>query len=96
MFGSYVDRIYPIELEIKDSTDTDRSALYLDLHLDIDNEGWLRKKLYDKRDDFNIPIVKFPFICSNILETPAYGIYTSVSDPIFKGLYFFFFEHTVK
>ena len=63
---------------------------------EIDSEGRLRKKLYDKRDDFNIPIVKFPFICSNILETPAYGIYTSVSDPIFKSLYFFFFEHTVK
>ena len=25
-FGDFVDRIYPIELEIKDSTDTDRSA----------------------------------------------------------------------
>ena len=58
MFGSYVDRIYPIELEIKDITDTDMSASDLDLHLDIDNEGWLRKKFYDKRDDFNIPIVK--------------------------------------
>jgi hypothetical protein len=30
--------IYPIELEIKDSTDTDRFASYLDLHLEIDNE----------------------------------------------------------
>jgi hypothetical protein len=29
-FGDFVDRIYPIELEIKDITDTDRSALYLD------------------------------------------------------------------
>jgi hypothetical protein len=25
-FGDFVDRIYPIELEIKDTTDTDRSA----------------------------------------------------------------------
>jgi hypothetical protein len=32
-FGDSVDRIYPIELEIKDTTDTDRSASYLDLHL---------------------------------------------------------------
>jgi hypothetical protein len=46
---------------------------------EIDSEGRLRKKLYDKRDDFNIPIVKFPFICSNILETLAYGIYISQS-----------------
>jgi hypothetical protein len=36
--GDFVDHIYPIELEIKDSTDTDRCALYLDLHLEIDRE----------------------------------------------------------
>ena len=29
-------------------------------------------KLYDKRDDFNFPIV---FECSNIPAAPAYGIY---------------------
>jgi len=43
-FGDFVDRIYPIEHEIKDSTDTYRSASYLDLHLEIDNEGRLRTK----------------------------------------------------
>jgi len=32
-FGDFVDRIYPIDLELKDTTDTDRSASYLDLHL---------------------------------------------------------------
>ena len=29
-----VDRIYLIELEIKDTTDTDRTASYFDLHLE--------------------------------------------------------------
>jgi hypothetical protein len=33
---------------------------------------------YDKRDDFNFPIVNFPFICSNIPEAPAYGAYISL------------------
>jgi len=32
-FGDFVDRIYPIDLELKDTTDTDRSGSYLDLHL---------------------------------------------------------------
>jgi hypothetical protein len=77
MFGEFVDRIYPVELEIKDTTDMDRSASYLDLHLEIDSEGWLRTKLYDKRDDLNFPIVNFPFICSNIPAAPAYGVYIS-------------------
>ena len=72
-FGDFVDCIYPIELEIKDTTDTDRSASYIDLHLDIDSEGWLRTKL-DKRYDFNFPIVNFPFIYSNIPVAPAYGL----------------------
>jgi hypothetical protein len=76
-FGDCIDRIYPTELEIKDTTDTDRSASYLDLNLEIDSEGWLRTKLYDKRDDFNLPIVSFPFICSNIPAAPAYGVYIS-------------------
>jgi hypothetical protein len=76
-FGDFVDRIYPIELEIKDTIDTDRSASYFDLHLEIDSEGRLRTKLYDKRDDFNFPIVNFPFICSNIPAAPAYGVFLS-------------------
>ena len=79
--------IYPIELEIKDTRDTDRSVSYLDLHLDIDSEGRLRTKLYDKRNEFNFPIVNFPFICSNIPAAPAYGVYLSV-DTIFQSLWF--------
>jgi hypothetical protein len=78
-FGDFVDCIYPIALKIKDTTDTytDRSAPYLDLHLEIDSEGWLRTKLYEKGDDFNFPIVNIPFICSNIPTAPAYGVYIS-------------------
>ena len=76
-FGDFVDRIYPIELEIKDTTDTDTSASYIGLHLEIDSEGRLRTKLNDKTDDFNFHIVNFPFICSNIPAVPAYGVYIS-------------------
>ena len=36
--GDLVDRIYPIELEIKDTTYTDRSAWYHDLHHEFDSE----------------------------------------------------------
>jgi hypothetical protein len=46
-FGEFVDRLYPIELEIKDTTDTDMSVSYLDPHLKIDSEVRLRTKLYD-------------------------------------------------
>jgi hypothetical protein len=60
-----------------DAIFADRYASYLDIHLDIDSEGRLRTKHYDKRDDFNFPIVNFPFICSNIRAAPAYGVYIS-------------------
>ena len=53
-FGDFVDRIYLIELEIMDTTDTDKSPSYLDLILEIDSEGRLRTKLYDKRDELSI------------------------------------------
>ena len=73
-FDDFVDRIYPIELEIKYTTDTDRSASYLDLHLEIDSEWMVRMKLYD---NFNFPIVKFTFMHCNIPAAPAYGVYIS-------------------
>ena len=34
-------------------------------------------RLHDKRDDFNFPIVNFPFLSSNIPSAPAYGVYVS-------------------
>ena len=76
-FGDYLHRIYPNEQEVKDTTDTQKSASYLDLHLDIDNGGRLKAKLYHKRNDFTFPIVNFPFISSNIPASPANGVYIS-------------------
>jgi hypothetical protein len=39
----------------------------------MDSKGRLRTKLYDNRDDFTFPIVKFPFICSKIQAAPGHG-----------------------
>jgi hypothetical protein len=78
--NNYVDRIYPIEPEIKDITYTNRSASYLDLHREIDSEERLRTKLYDKRDDFNFHIVNFPFIRSTI--PTAHAIWVCISQMI--------------
>ncbi len=65
-FGDYLDHIYPRELEIKDTTDSAKSASYLDILLALDDERKLMTKLYDKRDDFSFQIVNFPFLCGNI------------------------------
>jgi hypothetical protein len=76
-FHSYVDFIYPSKLEIKDTTESSTSASYLDLLLNIDADGKLTTQLYDKRGDFSFTIVNFPYICSNIPLSPAYGVYIS-------------------
>jgi hypothetical protein len=74
-FGDFIDRIY-LWLSLKYRI-PHRFASYLDLQLEIDSQGQLRTKLYDQRDYFNFPIVKFRLICSNIPAAPAYGVYIS-------------------
>ena len=49
----------------------------LDILLNIDINGKLTTQLYDKRDDFSFSIVNFPYLCSNIPSSPAYGVYVS-------------------
>ena len=55
-FANYLGQMYPAELEIKDTTESNTSASYLDLLLSIESDGQLRTSLYDKRDDFNFHI----------------------------------------
>ena len=70
-------QMYPPELEIKDTTESNTSASYLDLLLSIGRDGQLHTSLYDKRDDFNFHITNFPFLSSNIPSSPAYGVFIS-------------------
>ena len=73
-FENYLGRMYPAELEIKDTTESNNSVSFLDLLLSIESDGQLRTSLYDKRDDFNFHITNFPFLRSNISSSPAYGV----------------------
>ena len=70
-------QMYPAELEIKDTTESNTSASNLDLLLSIESDGQLRTSLYDKRDNFNFHITNFPFLSSNIPSSPAYGVFIS-------------------
>ena len=76
-FEKYLGQMYPAELEIKDTTESNTSASYLDLLLSIESDGQLRTSLYDKRDYFNFHITNFPFLSSNIPSSPAYGVFIS-------------------
>ena len=76
-FENYLGQMYPVELEIKDTTESNTSASYLDLLLSIGRDGQLHISIYDKRDDFNFHITNFPFLSSNIPTSPAYGVFIS-------------------
>ena len=71
-FENNLGLMYPVELEIKDTTASNTSASYLDLLLPIGRDGQLHTSIYDKRDDFNFHITNFPFLISNITVSPAY------------------------
>ena len=67
--------MYPPELEIKDTTESNTSVSYMDLLLWIGKDGQVCTSLYDKRSDFNFYITNFPFLSNNIQSLPCYGVY---------------------
>ena len=48
----------------------------MDLNLSISNDI-VSSKIYDKRDDFNLEIVNFPFFDGDVPRSPSYGVYIS-------------------
>ena len=60
-FDSMVNRIYPSELQLNKANVSDAEASFLDLHLSI-SDGFVKTKIYDKRDDFDFDIVNYPFL----------------------------------
>ena len=48
----------------------------MDLHLSI-SDGFVKTKIYDKRDDFDVAIVNFPFLDGDVPRSTSYGVYIS-------------------
>ena len=53
---------------------SDSEASVLDLHLSI-SDGFVKTKIYDKRDDFDVDIVNFPFLDGDVPRSTSYGVY---------------------
>ena len=75
-FYSMVNRIYPSELQLNKANVSDAEASFLDLHLSI-SDGFVKTKIYDKRDDFDFDIVNFPFLDDDVPRSASYGVYIS-------------------
>ena len=72
-FDSMVNRIYPSELQLNKANVSDAEASFLDLHLSI-SDGFVKTKIYDKRDDFDFDIVNFPFLDGDVPRSASYGV----------------------
>ena len=68
-FEQIVGQMYPTELQLNKANSSDTEAPFLDLNLSNTN-GIVSYKIYDKRDDFNFEIVKFPFLDGDVPRYP--------------------------
>ena len=48
----------------------------MDLHLSI-SDGFVKTKIYDKRDDFDFDVVNFPFLDGDVPRSTSYNAYIS-------------------
>ena len=71
-----VNHIYPSELQLNKTNVSDTEALFLNLHLSI-SDGFVKTKIFDKRDDFYFDIVNFPCLDGDVPRSTSYGVYIS-------------------
>ena len=81
-FIEEISNIYPVELILKLTTESETEVSYLDIYITIVGQRF-RTSVFDKRDSFNF---NFPFLNSNIPAAPAYGVYRIA--PNFRGTQF--------
>ena len=74
-FWQYVKDIYPSQLNVEKTKQFDNLASYLDLTFTTEKDGKLSAKLHDKSDGLDFHILNFPFLSSNTLSGPSYGVY---------------------
>ena len=75
-FDTMFSLIYPKELRLNKTNESNISAPFLDLDLSITN-GLISSKIYDKRDDFNFKIVNYPHLDGDVPRATSYGVYVS-------------------
>ena len=75
-FDSMVNHIYPSELQLNKTKVSDTEASFLDLHLSI-SDGFVKTKIFDKRDDFDFDIVNIPLLDGDVPRSTFYEVYIS-------------------
>ena len=73
-FDTLLPFIYPKELLLNKTNESNFSAPFLDLDNSINN-GIISSKLYDKRDDFDFATVNYPHLDGDVPRGTSYGVY---------------------
>ena len=55
---------------------SDTRPHFMDLHSSI-SDGFVKTKLYNKRDEFDFDIVNFPFLDCDVPRSTSYDVYIS-------------------
>ena len=76
LFHEHYSNIYPKELVLKNTNISRDKSTFLDTIISI-YRGKFTFKMYDKRNDFNFNVVKFPHLHGKIPRIPSYGVFTS-------------------
>ena len=82
-YENYLGQMYPDDLGIKDTTESNTSASYLDLLLSMGRDG----RLHIFLDDFSFHITNFQFLRSNIPSSSAHGVFISQLIPYARVCY---------
>ena len=64
-FDGLISQIYPSELQLNKANSSETKAPFLDLHLSI-LDGYISCKIYDKRDEFDLEMVNFPYLDGDV------------------------------
>ena len=75
-FEKHIPDIYPAELQLNKANTSDKDTSFLDLNIKVIGSD-IQTSVYDKRDDFGVPIVNFPWLSGDVPRLPSYGIYIS-------------------
>ena len=76
VFDDQIKQIYPTEITCNRENLTDISGHFLEVDITVKNDKFVTK-IFDKRDDFNFKIVKFPHIKSNIPDCIVFNVFVS-------------------
>ena len=72
-FKEMVSQIYPTELHLNKANLSNTKAPFLEL----ENNGIISSKIYNKRGNIDFEIVKTPFLDGDVPSAISYGVYIS-------------------